>query len=249
MLYPMRDELEDEATEVAVTVRVPKGTLDRIDALVRGRPTRVPRHSWLLEAIYEKLYKEERVEGDLDVRWENSEDVDEAARYRLRFLRPGNKERFVAPMTAVGNDCLERYLVEWGITPENAKGWIQKLRADKSVSIPDVMMPADRVGRYGFKVPGWGIQINLRDGRTAVLIPDHPAPLLDGTRGDRLTILAPTGHRKTAMVKADGTVFILTQQHIWPPGAPNKVFVEFREASEEETQEFMDVYGQCALED
>lgn len=243
----MLTDSDDEALEIALTVRLPRPALERIDTLVRGRPTRIPRHSWLLEAIFEKLHKEEQVKGSLDVRWENSGEVGAGAMYRLRFVRTDSNERFVAPMSVAGSDCLESYLVEWGITSENAKAWIQKLRADGSVSIPDVTMPADRVGRYGFKVPGWGIQINLRDGRTAILSPDHPATLPDGTKGDRIRILGQTGPR-TAMVAAGGRVLILLEEHIAPPGAPNTVFLKFREASREETEEFMDVYRQYTLD-
>lgn len=76
-----------DTTEVAITVRVPEGTLERIDALVHGRQTRIPRHSWLLEAIYEKLDKEERVQGDLEILLEKNRDGLIPNVYRLRFFR------------------------------------------------------------------------------------------------------------------------------------------------------------------
>lgn len=46
-------------TEAVLTVRVPPETLHRIDALVKARRNKIPRHSWLLEAIYEKLDRED----------------------------------------------------------------------------------------------------------------------------------------------------------------------------------------------
>lgn len=143
---------EDKTSEVAITVRMPRGTLDRVDALVKARLTRIPRHSWLLEAIYEKLYKEERVEGVLDIFWENSGDVGATTRYCLHFIRFDQGHGAVAPMTIVGDASLEHYLIGWGFKLENARGWIQKLKIDKSVSVPNVMMPAEAVGPHGFRV-------------------------------------------------------------------------------------------------
>ena len=249
-LQCMSDEtsdLEAKAAEVALTVRLPSATLDRIDALVKARPTRIPRHSWLLEAIHEKLYKEERVEGDLDVRWENSRDIGETARYRLRFLRHDReKRRPVVPMTVVGDDCLERCLVEWGCGSENTKGWIQKLKLHKSISMREIRMPKDRVGRYGFKALAWGIHLDLGDGREAFLFPDHPASLPDGTRGDRITIRTEDGDvEKDAIVTVAGKALIILGEHFWPPDSPaGTVRVEYRVASKKETQEIMNVYRQ-----
>jgi len=44
--------------EIALTVRVPPVVLEQIDQLVRGRRVKIPRHAWLLEAIYAKLDSE-----------------------------------------------------------------------------------------------------------------------------------------------------------------------------------------------
>jgi hypothetical protein len=38
-----------------VTLRLPSGILKQIDAAVRSRPVKMPRHTWILEAIVEKL--------------------------------------------------------------------------------------------------------------------------------------------------------------------------------------------------
>jgi hypothetical protein len=44
---------------VAVVLRLPAGVLTRVDAAVKARPIRTPRHTWLLEAVHEKLRREE----------------------------------------------------------------------------------------------------------------------------------------------------------------------------------------------
>ena len=152
----------------------------------------------------------------------------------------------MVPMTVVGDDWLERYLVEWSLTAENAKGWIQNLKAVKSISRRDVLMPTDRVGRYGFKAPGWGIYLDLGGGKEAILSPDHPATLPDGTRGDRIRILTADGHaEKKAMVTPDGKVLIIHEEHIWPADAPpGTIKVGYSVASKEETREIMDAYKQ-----
>lgn len=230
-----------DTAEVAITVRVPEGTLERIDALVHGRQTRIPRHSWLLEAIYEKLDKEERVHGDLEILLEKNKDAVIPNVYRLRFFRLDRlKGSPLTPMFVVGDDCLERYLIEWGLTSENAKGWIQKLSSDRGVSVRDVMMPAPRVGRYGFKTPGWGIQIELGDGRTALLSPNL-VKLPDGTEAYRISVWGPDGQEEV-MVKQDGRVLIVLEEHIWPPDDPGAIRLKLAEASVRKTKEFLDIY-------
>ncbi len=184
--------------------------------------------------------------GVLDVSRVKKEESNAPGEYLLRFLRPDRRKgRPVTPMTVVGNDSLERYLVEWGCTSENARGWIQKLKVSRSISIPDIVMPADRVGRYGFKVPTWGIHLDLGDGGEAYLTPDHPATLPDGKKGDRIEIRASTGETKEAWVTADGKVLIIIEEHIWPPGSPRDTLgVTIREASKEETKRIISAYKQ-----
>jgi len=43
---------------VAVVLRLPSSVLTRVDAAVKARPVRTPRHTWLLEAIHEKLLRD-----------------------------------------------------------------------------------------------------------------------------------------------------------------------------------------------
>lgn len=53
-------DVPEQRDEVALTVRVPPTTLQRINVLVKARRNKIPRHSWLLEAIYEKLDREDQ---------------------------------------------------------------------------------------------------------------------------------------------------------------------------------------------
>jgi hypothetical protein len=239
----MSDEHGSEL-EAAVTVRLPSELLERIDRLVRARPTKIPRHSWLLEAIHEKLGKEDRVEGVLDIFWENNSESNVAATYRLRFLtlarRPGGP---VAPLTVVGDDCLERYLVRWGFSAANADGWVQRLKKQFSVSIPNVMLPADLVGPYGFKVGGLGIQTRLPDGRIAILYHDHPKNAPAEVRGDQIKLCGLAGIvEREATITTDGRVLILVEKHISPPHAPDTIQIKFREATAGEREEFLSIH-------
>jgi hypothetical protein len=242
-------DLRNDGSEVPLTVRLAVGTLERVDTLVKNRPTRIPRHSWLLEAIHEKLNREERVEGILQVSREDNAEGDVPTGYVLRFLRPDRKKgRPVSLMTVVGNDCLERYLVEWSVTSENARAWIQKLKANRSISIPDIVISSDRVGRYGFKVPPGGIHLDLGDDREAYVIPDHPAILPDGKMGDRMAVRTREGEADVWLT-SDGNVLVVVEEHIWPPGEPlGTVKITYREASKAETHEIMSIYRRCILD-
>ena len=54
---PQREEQEGGEV-VPVILRLPAPMLRSIDQAVRSRPVRIPRHTWLLEAIHEKLSRE-----------------------------------------------------------------------------------------------------------------------------------------------------------------------------------------------
>ncbi len=56
---------KDGAT--AVVLRLPGDVLNRVDAAVKTRPIRTPRHTWLLEAVHEKLAREARKEQDREL--------------------------------------------------------------------------------------------------------------------------------------------------------------------------------------
>jgi hypothetical protein len=42
----------------AVVLRLPSEMLAKVDDSVQSRPIRIPRHTWILEAIHEKLERE-----------------------------------------------------------------------------------------------------------------------------------------------------------------------------------------------
>ena len=52
-------ERDSESESVAVIVRIPAKILADIDRSVKARQIRTPRHTWLLEAIVEKLGRDE----------------------------------------------------------------------------------------------------------------------------------------------------------------------------------------------
>lgn len=49
---------DTESKTSPILLRVPSDMLERIDSALRGRPVRLPRHTWILEAIHEKLTRE-----------------------------------------------------------------------------------------------------------------------------------------------------------------------------------------------
>jgi hypothetical protein len=53
-------DLEQGTT--AVVLRLPSDMLKQINACVKARPVRIPRHTWLIEAVHEKLSRERRNE-------------------------------------------------------------------------------------------------------------------------------------------------------------------------------------------
>ncbi len=52
-----------EARPVTVSLRIPGDVAARVDRSVRSRPVKIPRHTWLLEAVVEKLDREEEDEA------------------------------------------------------------------------------------------------------------------------------------------------------------------------------------------
>ncbi len=47
-----------------IVLRLPTELLDQVDSLLKARPVRLPRHTWILEAVYEKLKRESEATGD-----------------------------------------------------------------------------------------------------------------------------------------------------------------------------------------
>jgi hypothetical protein len=42
----------------SITLRIPTPLMNEIDVMLDVRPLRVPRHTWIIEAIYEKFLRE-----------------------------------------------------------------------------------------------------------------------------------------------------------------------------------------------
>ncbi len=49
---------EEKIPEVRLSLRVPEDVAERIKQAAKTRPINTPRHSWIIEAILEKLKKE-----------------------------------------------------------------------------------------------------------------------------------------------------------------------------------------------
>jgi hypothetical protein len=50
--------------EVPVIVRIPEAALIDVDDLVSRRAVKIPRHTWLLEAIHEKVHRERQAQAE-----------------------------------------------------------------------------------------------------------------------------------------------------------------------------------------
>jgi hypothetical protein len=136
--------------EVAINLRIPVELLARVDEAVGVRPLKTSRHAWIMEAVYQQLQRE-TVEGTLDIFWENSEDRDAVPKYRLIFCRYA---AFIGgamqPNRVVGDERLRRHLQSLNFTQEQAKALINEVKRERSVPIPNVMMPLKHLAEYGF---------------------------------------------------------------------------------------------------
>jgi len=55
---PAAREEETARTTTPIVLRLPAGLLQQVDTLLKARPVRIPRHTWLVEAVYEKIQRE-----------------------------------------------------------------------------------------------------------------------------------------------------------------------------------------------
>jgi hypothetical protein len=60
---PVRGEEPETDQIVPVILRLPSSMLRSIDKSVKNRPVRIPRHTWLLEAVHEKLSREDQIDS------------------------------------------------------------------------------------------------------------------------------------------------------------------------------------------
>ena len=47
-----------------IVLRLPTELLEQVDSLLKHRPVRLPRHTWILEAVYEKMKRESAAPSD-----------------------------------------------------------------------------------------------------------------------------------------------------------------------------------------
>jgi hypothetical protein len=45
-------------TSTPILLRIPADIMEQLDATLKARPVRLPRHTWILEAIHEKLTRD-----------------------------------------------------------------------------------------------------------------------------------------------------------------------------------------------
>jgi hypothetical protein len=92
------------------------------------------------------------IEGTLDLLWENREDQSATPRYGLVFSRYRGFGNGAQPVNHIdGTENLESYLMSIGFKQPDARDWIAKLRdGDRSVSIPNVTMPPERMAPYEY---------------------------------------------------------------------------------------------------
>jgi hypothetical protein len=63
-----RAQTADDAETVAVILRLPREVLADVDRAVKSRRLRTPRHTWLLEAVLDKLDQETGAKNHVDIK-------------------------------------------------------------------------------------------------------------------------------------------------------------------------------------
>jgi hypothetical protein len=90
------------------------------------------------------------VEGTLDILWMNTADKTATPRYDLIFARyAGFKNGAQQSNKIIGTYALKAYLIDLGFAVENAEFWAKQASQKFAVSIPNVMMPGDRLTDFG----------------------------------------------------------------------------------------------------
>lgn len=56
-----RNSSDKNLTEKSILLRIPAATLEMIDEVVNAKKIKTPRHTWLLEAVFEKLEKDRKI--------------------------------------------------------------------------------------------------------------------------------------------------------------------------------------------
>jgi hypothetical protein len=89
------------------------------------------------------------IEGGLSILWENYTQLTTTPRYRLLFTRYVRPQDGAAPAKhIVGTAALGSYLVKIGLTPNDAKHWIEQVHQKHTVAIPRIWMPEEELTVY-----------------------------------------------------------------------------------------------------
>ena len=59
-----RSDAPDSAATAPIVLRLPTALLAQVDSILKARPVRIPRHTWLVEAVYEKIRRESEQTSD-----------------------------------------------------------------------------------------------------------------------------------------------------------------------------------------
>ncbi len=90
-----------------------------------------------------------KIEGSLDIFWMNQIAPAATPKYQLHFTRYIGFQSGAQPSKLiVGNDGLKSYLTELGFTPQDAETWTAQVHENRSVSIPNVMLPEQYLAPY-----------------------------------------------------------------------------------------------------
>jgi hypothetical protein len=55
------ENAEKQSGDKSILIRVPAEVLTKIDEIVGAKKIKTPRHTWLLEAVFEKLEKDDQI--------------------------------------------------------------------------------------------------------------------------------------------------------------------------------------------
>jgi hypothetical protein len=87
--------------------------------------------------------------GTLGIVWENSGEPSAAPIYALTFASYSKfKDRAQRVKRIVGDEALQEYLLGLNFPAQDAESWLQKLKAQRSVSIRTVMMSPEEIATF-----------------------------------------------------------------------------------------------------
>jgi hypothetical protein len=58
-----QDTESKQTKGTSILLRIPADIMERLDLALKARPVKLPRHTWILEAIHEKLSRETQSKG------------------------------------------------------------------------------------------------------------------------------------------------------------------------------------------